>query len=124
MAEAEKINNSSKRNEHSDTQQTKQPIEQKTEYHYPTIDYESTSNEDQAVRNSPKQMEQGHEHIVEQVDRICREMDKRMEAGLVGKDGTETDFQTMLNQMQLKFQQDLDFVTNRHCKLNTTAGLT
>jgi hypothetical protein len=124
MAEAERNGNLGRRNDPIDTQQSKQAIENNSVYHYPQVNSETMSNGNQMVQDAPRQTaEENQEHIIEQVDHICCEMNERMESGLVGKDATEAEFQSKMYQMQLKLQQDCESVTKMHCKFGKTDGI-
>jgi Ubiquitin interaction motif len=121
MAEAERNDNLGKRNESIDTQQSNQAMQNRSVYHYPQVNSESKLNDDQTVQDVRRPtVEEGREHIIEQVDHICCEMNERTESGLVGKDATEAVFQIKMNQMQFKLQQDCESVIGTHCRLKNS----
>lgn len=111
MVEANTASNKS--NDHKYETQDRQTGETTTTlYNYPLVGNVASVNYNRII---PTANDQDDGHIVEQVDRICNEMESQLGSDVVGIGSAELPFK--LDQMQANLQQDLQLISNKRCKL-------
>jgi hypothetical protein len=111
MVEANTASNKS--NDHKYETQDRQTDETTTTlYNYPLVGNVASVNYNRII---PTANDQDDGHIVEQVDRICNEMESQLGSDVVGIGSAELPFK--LDQMQANLQQDLQLISNKRCKL-------